>query len=262
MKNNNSKSFSSVVVNLLVLIFSLVGMTVIINWISKKVSNWIMNLISPEVKKKAATKAVAPLLKESIKNVKPLKFADLEKTKDRFEKTMRSIDKVINEVIDQSTTKEVIDEDQVPENIMDKVEKVTIKKMSEEELPEDIREAVNASKNKTFINGKIYDKVDQFINDCKALKRSKIGSHRVPNDDLNSHWDINYAKLVKKNLTQAEKDWAESFELDGFTRSRALEFCNKYFTEVNNYIRNLNVNVEQVSFEETDEIINKYFGEV
>ena len=225
--NNNSKSNFSIA-NIIVLIFSLVGMMVIINWISEKVSTWLADLLFPEeAKKKAAVKAAEPVLKQAIKNVKPVKFSDLEKT-------MGSLDKIV---------KEVINENQVPNNIREKIES-------------------NEEASKTFVNGKIYDKIEQFINDCKNLKRSKIGSHKVPDDSATSHWDICYAKLVKTNLTNAEKDWTKSFEADGFTRSRALDFVYKYFDEVNNYIRHLNVNVEKVSFEETDSIINKYFGEV
>ena len=37
--------------------------------------------------------------------------------------------------------------------------------------------------------------------------------------------------------------------------------AKEYFSEINNYIRHFNINVEKVSFEETDSIINKYFGE-
>lgn len=240
--NENAKNIIIVIGSIAIFIFTIISALLVGREIGKagsklieKFIKFINKLFEKKAEEKAkaekqaeALKAAEPLLKEAVKNVKPIKFADLEKT-------MGSLNKVV---------KEVIDENQVPNNIREKIEKE------------------KASKTKTFINGKIYDKIDQFINDCKELKRSKIGSHRVPDDSVTSHWDIAYARLVKKNLTQAEEDWAESFKADGFTRSKALEFTNKYFTEVNNYIRHLNVNVEKVSFEETDSIINKYFGEV
>lgn len=223
--NNNSKSFSSVLANLLIVIFSLVGITVIINWISEKVSNWIINLISPEeAKKKAAVKAVEPLLKEAIKHADHVSLDDIEK----------------------STTREVVDIDQVPERIREKIE-------SDEEA--------NASGTKTIINGKIYDKIDQFINDCKNLKRSKIGSHRVIDKDIDDIFKLNTAKDLKSKITKMEQIAPEYFNNHGFNRQTALSFTNEYFTNVNDYIRYFNVNVEKVSFEETDSIINKYFGE-
>ena len=199
-------------------------------WQTIKVfAEWIEKIFN----KKNKLNTLKPLLKEAIKKADHVSLDDIEK----------------------STTKEVVDKDQVPENIREKIEN---------------EEAQKASGTKTFINGNVNvitaltgaNNIEQFIYDCKELKRSKIGSHRIPDDSATSHWDICYAKLIKTNLTNAEKDWMKSFELDGFTRSRALEFTNKYFTEVNNYIRHFNVNVEKVSFEETDSIINKYFGEV
>ena len=243
--NNNSKfSWKEIVL----MILSLIGTMVIVNWIADKVSTWLANLLFPEkenteeAKKKAAIKAAEPLLKEAVKNVKPIKFSDLEKT-------MGSLDKVV---------KEVINEDQVPENIKEKIEKVTVKKMSEEELPEDIKEAVNASKTKTFINGKIYDKVDQFINDCKALKRSRIGSHQV------IVGDINLAKKIKSKLTNEENEFVKFYKDLGYDPDRlsCINFINGYFIWVNEYIDLFDCYCDKVSFEETDSIINKYFGEI
>lgn len=206
--NNNSKSFSSVLANLLIVIFSLVGITVIINWISEKVSNWIINLISPEeAKKKAAVKAVEPLLKEAIKKA----------------------DHVSIDEIEISTTREVVDIDQVPERIREKIES---------------------------------NNIDQFIYDCKQLKRSKIGSHRVIDKDINNIYEVNAAKDLKSKITKMEQIAPEYFNDYGFNRQTALSFTNEYFTEVNNYIRHFNINIEKVSFEETDSIVNKYFGEI
>ena len=255
MTNNNSNNIKNLIIavgSIAIFIFTIISALWVGREIGKAGSKLIEKFIKfidkifekkaeekTEANKKAeALKAAEPFLKQAIKNVKPIKFVDLEKT-------MGSVNKVV---------KEVINENLVPENIKEKIEN---------------EEAQKASGTKTFINGKNIitaltgaNDIEQFIYDCKELKRSKIGSHRVPNDSVTSHWDIAYARLVKKNLTQAEEDWAESFELDGFTKSKALDFVNKYFTEVNNYIRHLNVNVEKVSFEETDSIINKYFGEI
>lgn len=228
--NNNSKSFSSVVINLLVLIFSLVGMTVIINWISEKVSTWIADLLFPEEKKEdqksktSKIEALKPLLKEAIKH------ADHYTTIDEIEK---------------STTREVVDIDQVPERIREKIESY--------------EEAQKASGTKTIINGKIYDnEIDQFIYDCKELKRSKIGSHRVIADKD----DVDMAKYLKSKLTKMEQMAPEYFDQNGFNRHNVLLFTNEYFTRVNDYITSFDLYIEKVSFEETDEIINKYFGEV
>lgn len=240
MTNNNSKSNFSLA-NIIVLVFSLVGMTVIINWISDKVSSWLADLIFPEkennneeTKKKAAVKAVEPLLKEAVKNVKSIKFADLEKT-------MGSTNKIVDEVIDQSTIKEMIDEDQVPENIREKIE-------SNEE-------AQKASGTKTIINGKIYDKVDQFINDCKALKRSRIGSHKVIIGDKN------LAKKIKSKLTKEENEFVKFYKDMGHDPDRlsCINFMNSYFIWVNEYITQFDCYCDTVSSEEMDSIINKYF---
>lgn len=174
-------------------------------------------------KQAEALKAAEPLLKEGIKNVKPIKFSDLEKT-------MGSLDKVV---------KEVIDENLVPENIKEKIEKE------------------EASKTKTFINGKIYDKANQFINDCKQLKRSRIGSHRV------IIGDTNMAKKIKSKLTNEENEFVKFYKDMGHDPDRlsCINFMNSYFIWVNEYIKIFDCYCDTVSSEETDAIINKYFGE-
>lgn len=234
--NENAKNIIIVIGSLIIATFT----GILAYLVGKEIGKWgcqTIQLFAKWIEKifnKNKLNALKPFLKEAIKKADHVSLDDIEK----------------------STTIEVVDKDQVPERIREKIESY--------------EEAQKASGTKTFINGKNINiitaltganKIDQFIYDCKELKRSKIGSHRVPDDSVTSHWDKCYAKLIKKNLTQAEKDWAESFEFDGFTRSKALEFTNKYFTEVNNYIQHFKVNVEKVSFKETDSIVNKYFGE-
>lgn len=229
--NNNIKNLIIAVGSIAIFIFTIISAL----WVGKEIGKAGSNLIEKFIKfinrlfkkksaerKAEALKAAEPVLKQAIKNVKPIKFADLE--------TMRSLDKIV---------KETVPEDQVPENIKEKIE-------NEE-----------ASKTKTFINGKIYDKVDQFINECKELKRSRIGSHKV------IVGNTNLAKKIKSKLTEKENEFIQFYKDMGHDPDRlsCINFMNYYFTWVNEYIDLFDCYCDKVSFEETDAIINKYFGE-
>ena len=143
-------------------------------------------------------------------------------------------------IICDAEIKEVSNEDQVPENIKEKIES---------------NEEAKASGTKTFVNGKIYDKADQFINDCKALKRSRIGSHRV------IVGDTNMAKKIKSKLTNAENEFVKFYKDLGHDPDRlsCINFMDCYFIWVNEYIKIFDCYCDTVSSEETDAIINKYF---
>lgn len=183
MTNNNSNNNSKISWKEIVLmILSLIGTMVIVNWIADKVSTWLADLFFPE-----------------------------EKEEDQKIKVETKIEEV--------------DEDEVPERI------------------------------KTIINGKITDQVDQFIIDCKELKRSKIGSHRTS-------LKMEKAKEIKRTLTKMEQTAPEYFDQQGFNRQTALSFTDEYFTLVNEYMDIFCDSIfDKVSFEETDAIVDKYFGE-
>lgn len=183
--NNNKISWKEIVL----MILSLIGTMVIINWIADKVSTWIADLLFPEEKE------------------------------------------------DQKI----------------KVE-TKIEEVSEEEVPEKIRR---------IINGKIADQIDQFIYDCKMIKKDRIGSHKVVDKDIDDIYEVNAAKSKKSSLTAMEKVAREYFETNGFTRQTALSFADEYFTLVNDYVREHMDNDEslKIDFELSDSIINKYFGE-
>lgn len=129
-----------------------------------------------------------------------------------------------------------------------------IEEVDEDEVPEKI---------KTIINGKIADRVDQFIYDCKMIKKDRIGSHKVVDKDIDDIYEVNAAKSKKLSLTAMEKVAKEYFETNGFNRQNALSFADEYFTLVNDYVREHMDNDEslKIDFELSDSIINKYFGE-
>ena len=191
MTNNNTNNNSKISWKEIVLmILSLIGTMVIVNWIADKVSTWIADLLFPE-----------------------------EKEEDHKIKVETKVEEV-----------------------------------AEEDVPEKIR---------TIINGKIADQIDQFIYDCKMIKKDRIGSHKVVDKDIDDIYEVNAAKSKKSALTAMEKVAKEYFATNGFTRQTALSFADEYFTLVNDYVREHMDNDEslKIDFELSDSIINKYFGE-